>query len=326
VGELRAILLGIALGLLALIWWWTARNSRQARGGLRTEVPPTETAIADADADSEAFTPQHAAGDFSTRDWGVSPLEPLSIKTADFDRVPILEMPMMVDVKAASGPGDEALEFAHKPPSVLTPPVPTPPVLTPPVLTQVAAPALRSVPKAPPVKPVSPAPSTSPQRPATPQARTDDSDRFAPPEPRSPNASERQRIVTIRVCPVGEGRWSGGQLMAALESQGLAYGKYKVYHRRHVDGRSLFCVASLIEPGTFDMELMPQQEFRGLTLFAVLPGPAEPLQTIDALLTTARGLAENLTAMVQDEQGLPLSPLRAAALREDIARFQAHLA
>ena len=57
-----------------------------------------------------------------------------------------------------------------------------------------------------------------------------------------------------------------------------------------------------------------------------VPGPAEPLQTIDALLTTARGLAENLTAMVQDAQGLPLSPLRAAALREDIARFQAQLA
>jgi cell division protein ZipA len=337
-GELRAILLGIAVCLLAVIWWWTARNSRQARGGAQTdrvhpggapspaaadpeagaartgavhtgamhtgamytEVPRTEAATPD--ADSEEFPVQQPSGDFSNRDWGVSPLEPLSIKTADFDRVPILEMPMMVDVKTPSGLDDETVGFAHEPP--------------PPVLTQVAEPAPRGVPKA----------SPSPQRPAAPQARTDDSDRFAPPAPRSPNASEQQRIVTIRVCAVGEGRWSGGQLMAALESQGLAYGKYKVYHRRHVDGRSLFCVASLIEPGTFDVELMPQQEFRGLTLFAVLPGPAEPLQTIDALLTTARGLAENLTAMVQDAQGLPLSPLRAAALREDIARFQAQLA
>jgi len=294
VGELRWILLGIALGLLALIWWWTARNSRQGRGGARPEVPLTEAPIAG--TDREEFTAQHPSGDFSNRDWGISPLEPLSIKTADFDRVPILEMPMMVDVKTASGRGDDSVEFAHEPP---------------PVLTQVAVPTQRSAPTAPPVKPLS---------------RTDDSDRFAPPEPRSANASEQQRIVTIRVCAVGEGRWSGGQLMAALESQGLAYGKYKVYHRRHVDGRSLFCVASLIEPGTFDIEIMPQQEFRGLTLFAVLPGPAEPLQTVDALLTTARGLAENLTAMVQDAQGLPLSPSRAAALREDIARFQAQLA
>jgi FtsZ-interacting cell division protein ZipA len=312
VGELRAILLGIAVCLLALIWWWTTRNSRQARGGAQTEARQTEAPLTEAplaEADSEAFTAQHPPGDISNRDWGVPPLEPLSIKTADFDRVPILEMPMMVDVKTASGLDDETLEVAHKPP---------------PVLTQVAEPAPRSAAKASSVKAVSPPPS--PQRPATPQARTDDSDRFAPPEPRSPNASEQQRIVTIRVCAVGDGRWSGGQLMTALESQGLAYGKYKVYHRRHVDGRSLFCVASLIEPGTFDIELMPQQEFRGLTLFAVLPGPAEPLQTIDALLTTARGLAENLTAMVQDAQGLPLSPLRAAALREDIARFQAQLA
>jgi cell division protein ZipA len=274
VAELRLILLGCALAVLALIWWWTARNSRQGRGSAsgaaRADEPVSSPPLAGAAAVKLAAQSAAAEG----VDWGVSPLEPLSIKTADFNRVPILEMPMM------------------------------------------------STPKAPQAKPA----SAPPPPPATPAARTDDSVRFAPVEPRSPNASERQRIVTVRVCAVAPKVWSGTQLIAALESQGLAYGKYKVYHRPDVDGRSLFCVASLIEPGTFDIELMPHQEFRGLTLFAVLPGPAAPLQTIDALLTTARGLAEKLAAMVQDAQGLPLSPLRAAALREDVARFQAQLA
>ncbi len=302
--ELRAILVGIAVGLLALIWWWTARNSRQGRGAAhsgavykgaahtgatRAAEPVTEPSIARAEDDPFAAEPVPA--EHADRDWGVSPLEPLSIKTADFDRVPILEMPMMADIETATDRGGGTGGFAHA---------------TPPVLTQVAA---------------VPTP-----RPAVPMARTDDSDRFAPVEPRSPNASEQQRIVTVRICAVGGERWSGRQLMQALESQGLAYGKYKIYHRRHADGRSLFCVASLIEPGTFDIALMPNQEFRGLSLFAVLPGPAEPVQTIDALLTTARGLAEELTAVVEDDQGLPLSPLRAAALREDVARFQAQLA
>ncbi len=41
--------------------------------------------------------------------------------------------------------------------------------------------------------------------------------------------------------------------MAALELHGLAFGRYQVFHRKHSDGRSLFCVASLIEPGTFDL-------------------------------------------------------------------------
>ena len=141
----------------------------------------------------------------------------------------------------------------------------------------------------------------------------------------APKGSELQRIVTIRVCAVGEGRWSGTDLMAALERLGLAYGRYQVYHRKHVDGRSMFCVASLVEPGTFDLTRMAEEQFRGVTLFAVLPGPVEPLQTIDALFATARGLAERLSGMVQDAKGIPFSPQRAAALREDVARFQALL-
>ena len=114
--------------------------------------------------------------------------------------------------------------------------------------------------------------------------------------------------------------------MAALELHGLAYGRYQVFHRKHSDGRSLFCVASLIEPGTFDLARMAEEEFRGVTLFAVLPGPLEPLQTVDALLATARELAGDLPGTVQDAKGMPLSPQRAAALREDVARFQASLA
>lgn len=61
-------------------------------------------------------------------------------------------------------------------------------------------------------------------------------------------------------------------------------------------------------------------------MFAVLPGPLAPLDLMDELVGTARGLAKELSGMVQDAKGMPMSPQRAAALREDIARFQAALA
>jgi cell division protein ZipA len=153
----------------------------------------------------------------------------------------------------------------------------------------------------------------------------DNSDRIAVAPTRVPNASELQKIVSIRVCAPGEGRWPGTALLAALESHGLAYGRYQVFHRKHIDGRSLFCVASLVEPGSFDVAHMATDEFRGVTLFAVLPGPVEPLLTVDELLSAARGLAQDLSGMVQDAKGVPLSPQRAAALRDDVARFQASL-
>jgi len=180
-----------------------------------------------------------------------------------------------------------------------------------------------AAPSAPAALSAAPAAGVAPGR--VPTLLPEAADRSTAPPAQSPNASEQQKIVTVRVCAPGEVRWSGATLLSALELHGLAYGRYQVFHRRHVDGRSLFCVASLIEPGTFDVARMSSEEFRGVTLFAVLPGPVEPLLTVDELLGAARGLAQELSGMVQDNKGMPLSPQRAAALRDDVARFQASL-
>ncbi len=316
--ELRWILLALSLPLLAGIWWWTARRTRQAPGdaALREITPAPETRHTDPDDEDMRPEPE-------PRDWGVSPFEPLNIHTADFDRVPVLDGPMMVN--AGQSAPSAMLPHAAMPAAGITPApasgsamgfrgrtVPTvmPTAITPPAVGTAAAgmPATGT--------PAADMPAAT--------SSVDRSDRFAAAAP-APSAAELQRIVTIRVCAVGEARWSGSQLMAALEAHGLAFGRYQVFHRKHTDGRTLFCVASLIEPGTFDMPGMEEQEFRGMTLFAVLPGPVAPIDTVDELYATARELAEELSGMVQDSKGMPLSPQRAAALREDIARFQAML-
>jgi hypothetical protein len=46
---------------------------------------------------------------------------------------------------------------------------------------------------------------------------------------------------------------------------------------------------------------------------------------VDELLTAARDLAAELSGAMQDANGVPLSPQRAAAMRDDVARFQASL-
>jgi cell division protein ZipA len=353
--ELRWILLGLSVPLLALIWWWTARRSGQAPGnaelreavggtppggapqggtapggrslagkplagtppaGIPAEmVPPLDPRYAESDDEADITALPEP------RDWGVPPFEPLHIRTGDFDRVPVLDGPMMIHMDAPPRHGS-ATELS------MTASVRDVPVLQP--APQAAAPQ-RAAPAS--AAPASAAPASAAPATRAPQATAlgagaigDTSDRFSAVSPPAPNAAELQRIVTIRVCGVGETRWSGARLMTALESHGLAFGRYQVFHRKHVDGRSLFCVASLIEPGTFDVAAMADQEFRGVTLFAVLPGPIPPLETIDELLGTARGLAEELSGMVQDAKGIPLSPQRAAAMREDAVRFQASLA
>jgi cell division protein ZipA len=281
--ELRWILLALSLVLLAGIWWWGRRRSSQAPGDaqLRELTPSMEP--------QRHEPPTHRPSEDS--DWGVPPLEPLSIRTQDFERVPVLDTPMMVHFEPTIQLGPD-------------------PVVAPPAEAAMTAPAAAAV---------SAATTTAGRVPTLQPA-----ERSGPPA-QAPNAAEQQKIVTVRVCAAGDARWSGATLLSALELHGLAYGRYQVFHRRHVDGRSLFCVASLIEPGTFDVARMSSQEFRGVTLFAVLPGPVEPLLTIDELLGAARGLAQELSGMVQDSKGMPLSPQRAAAIRDEVARFQASL-
>jgi cell division protein ZipA len=277
--ELRWILLGLSLLLLAGIWWWGSRRSAQAPGNaeLREITPAPEPRVTEEQPVREATLEP-------VREW-TSPFEPLSIRTEEYERVPVLDGPMMVSA-------DPAPSITPSITASITPSSPTPSAV-------VSGRVPTLVPEAS-------------ERPAVAPAQ-------------NPNASELQKIVTVRVCAAGETRWSGATLLSALELNGLAYGRYQVFHRKHVDGRSLFCVASLVEPGTFDVARMASEEFKGVTLFAVLPGPVEPLLTIDELLAAARGLAHELSGMVQDAKGMPMSPQRAAALRDEVARFQASL-
>ena len=311
--ELRFILAALSALLLVGIWWWGARRSRQAAGNaelrestMNSSTAPVRTAVPVADEPDPTESRGH-----ESRDWGVSPLEPLSIRTAQFESVQLADLPMT----AHADPLDETLDlgiadlehtahqFAPAPPERADEPAPAGGAEEP--STSVAEAPWTSAARAPSASVAEPLPAAS--------------------KPQLANASETQRIVSIRVCALGDARWSGLDLMAALENHGLAHGRYNVFHRKHSDGRTLFCAASLVEPGVFNLARMPQEEFRGLTLFAVLPGPLPPLYTLDAVIETAGELAAALHGTLQDSHGAPLSMQRAEALREDVARFQAQL-
>jgi cell division protein ZipA len=81
-------------------------------------------------------------------------------------------------------------------------------------------------------------------------------------------------------------------------------------------------LAGLKEPGTFDPDAMPGAQFRGVALFAVMPGPLPGLRAFDELVVTARALAATLGGQLQDERGAPLSLHRLGDLREEVAEFE----
>ncbi|MEO6078528.1 MAG: cell division protein ZipA C-terminal FtsZ-binding domain-containing protein [Steroidobacteraceae bacterium] len=126
------------------------------------------------------------------------------------------------------------------------------------------------------------------------------------------------QVLSLRVVnPRGEAM-SGRALRIAVEAAGLRHGPQKIYHQVTADGAVLVSVANLLRPGNFEPALMDAQEFRGLSLFSVLPGVLPPVRMLDELVALARSLAQRLSATVQDEQGAELDAQRLAELRQSL--------
>jgi cell division protein ZipA len=106
-----------------------------------------------------------------------------------------------------------------------------------------------------------------------------------------------------------------------MEAEGLQHGKYDVYHRLDADGATLFSVASMVEPGTFDPLRMAGESFPGITLFTQLPGAVESMLAFNEMVQTSRRLQEQLGGTLQDERGVPLTIHRLERLRQDIRDF-----
>lgn len=158
-----------------------------------------------------------------------------------------------------------------------------------------------------PIEPVVPAvPAAAEERPASAPSRTVVVE--WPPE------AERRLVGVRLVAALGE-RYPGRQLRQALAAAGLVYGRFGIFHFPAADGRAAFSVASLTKPGNFELDAMDGQRYAGLSLFAVLPGPLPPAETIELILQTARELTERLGGALQDDRGQPLSPARIAELR-----------
>ena len=314
--ELRWILLGAGIALILGLWWWETRRPHDPKlaESANSGTPKGEALAADP---GEAAT----AEDY----FAESDIEPAATYAPTIDRVrverrpPLIEIPedMEVDVSEFVGierrhppqpeftlvatpvnegelegaEGDEAVaedtfeepDDYHRAPWIRTQPLERDEV----------APKREEEPPEPP---------------------TDANER------RTAEASQ-QRIVALRLLAPTE-QWQGRDLRAAFEAERLEFGPYSIFHRPREDGKTLLYVASLMEPGSFDPSRMDDQEFSGISLFGVVPGPLDAPATFDLVLSVGRGLAERLKGQLQDEQGSTLTAQRILNLREELVQFE----
>jgi cell division protein ZipA len=312
VAGLRWILLGAGIALILGLWWWETRKARMVAARAPREVDSGDRFGVEPGLIAEPALP---APDLPQQEPAYSP-------TSDRWRVPrrppLIEIPEDLEVDVSDFLGSDR-RHAAEPDFSLEP-----------------EPAAE--------EPVEAAAKEAPQDDAdevddhhrAPWVRTQplERDEVAPrlveepyeelsadPMERRAAEASRQRIVALRLVAPGE-FWGGTALREALEAEGLSFGPYSIFHLEREDGKSLCYVASMMEPGSFDLEQMDDGSFPGVSLFGVVPGPLDGPATFDLVLAVGRGLAERLKGQLQDEQGSTLTAQRILNLREELVHFE----
>jgi len=140
----------------------------------------------------------------------------------------------------------------------------------------------------------------------------------------SPVAGVPQKIVTVRLVARDGGAFKGDELILSLRGIGLRHGEFGIFHQYdgNDENRTIFSAASLVEPGSFDIANIKEQEIPGISLFLVLPGPVDGVEAFDMMMVAARTLAQALDGELLDESGSTLSIQRERYMREEVIQFQ----
>jgi cell division protein ZipA len=147
-----------------------------------------------------------------------------------------------------------------------------------------------------------------------------------PAEKREPvTAAVTDRVFTLLVKAPRGVPFRGPILLGALAAARLEFGDMQIFHRvEMVDGQEkiLFSVANIREPGIFDLSAMENFTSEGVVLFMQVPGTADAVRAFDAMVESARILADNLNTRVCDTTHSPLTNQAISHMREEVIGCQ----
>ncbi len=130
------------------------------------------------------------------------------------------------------------------------------------------------------------------------------------------------KIVTIYVQRRSGRRINGSELLDSAIKAGLDFGEMNIFHRLHEGvNEPVFSMANLTAPGHFDPSSWNVFDTPGVTFFTTLPAPVSALDAWDAMLATARRMAELLEAEVLDDARCLVTRQRIAQMREEMREF-----
>lgn len=131
-------------------------------------------------------------------------------------------------------------------------------------------------------------------------------------------ATSTPHLIILNLFADPDKPYRGYELLQALLSCGLRYGKQGIFHRQEqiVGGAVLFSVASAVEPGIFDLPKISSFSTPGLTLFTEISKVSKPAEVFSLMLKTAQDLTRHLGGTILDANRQPLNSEKITAWQD----------
>jgi cell division protein ZipA len=126
-------------------------------------------------------------------------------------------------------------------------------------------------------------------------------------------------IIVLYILPKADQVLRGSQINSAVQAMGLSFGEMNIFHYK--DGsRSVFSLANMLEPGSFDADTIHDLKTTGLTVFMQIHD-VDPLDDLTEMLQRSYQLAGLLDARLCNHRRLPMTEQDAENYRTQVKEF-----
>ena len=133
------------------------------------------------------------------------------------------------------------------------------------------------------------------------------------------------QIITLLIKASPGKEFSGVNILNAIKTVGFRFGDMNIFHHHGVEGlmadQPLFSLASMYEPGCFELEQMETYKTKGLALFMQLPSPVDNVAAFDLMQETVMRLTDMLQGEIWSSKQKPIDKKTLQAMRDVAAEF-----